>query len=204
MRFIPLAGILLVVVLALGWRPWLQHRRYGATGLLIFRTRDRWQLVRDGLGAVLFLLLIAQAAAVALRPESIAPLWAYRLSAPGMEHAAGALLLFGGVALLVAAQLHLGPAWRIGIEEGARPGLVTGGLYRFCRNPIFLALIIIVAGYALLLPTRLSLVLLVCTYLGVRRQIAAEEAYLLRAYGDGFREYARRTGRLLPGLGRLS
>jgi protein-S-isoprenylcysteine O-methyltransferase Ste14 len=202
-RFLPLAGILILVVLALGWRPWLQRRRYGASGVLLFRSADRWQLVRDGLGVLLFLLLIGQAAAAAAWPEAIAPLWAYELSTPGLGRAAGALLLLGGVALLVAAQLDLGAAWRIGIEEGARPGLVTGGLYRFCRNPIFLALLVVIAGYAVLLPTRLSLALLVCAYLGVRRQIAAEEAYLLRTYGDSFRDYARRTGRLLPGLGEL-
>lgn len=115
----------------------------------------------------------------------------------------GALLLFGGIALLIAAQLDLGASWRIGIEEGASPGLVTGGLYRFCRNPIFLALIVIVAGYALLLPTRLSLILLVGAYIGVRQQASAEEAYLMRTYGDSYRAYARRVGRFLPGLGRL-
>lgn len=201
MRFLPLAAILILVGLALGWRPWLQRRRYGASGVLLFRSADRWQLVRDGLGVVLFLLLIGQAAVAAW--PAIAPLRGYELSAPGLERATGALLLFGGIALLVAAQLDLGAAWRIGIEARARPGLVTRGLYRICRNPIFLALLVIIAGYAVLLPTRLSLVLLACTYLGVRRQIAAEEAYLLRAYGDSFRDYARRTGRLLPGLGKL-
>ena len=45
---------------------------------------------------------------------------------------------------------------RIGIEDAARPGLVTGGLYRFCRNPIFLALLVVIAGYTLMLPTVLS------------------------------------------------
>ena len=108
-----------------------------------------------------------------------------------------------GLILLVAAQLHLGAAWRIGIEEGARPGLVTGGLYRFCRNPIFLALLVFVSGYVMLLPTRLSLALLLGACIGVRLQVAAEEAYLLAAYGETYRDYARRVGRFLPGAGRL-
>jgi hypothetical protein len=39
--------------------------------------------------------------------------------------ATGIALLFGGIAFVVIAQLHLGASWRIGIEEGSRPGLET-------------------------------------------------------------------------------
>ena len=105
--------------------------------------------------------------------------------------------------LLVMAQLNLGASWRIGIEEGASPGLVTNGLYRFCRNPIFLAILTILTGYTLLLPTRLSLILLLGAFIGIRQQVLAEEAYPARAYGDAYREYARNVGRFLPGVGRL-
>ena len=79
---------------------------------------------------------------------------------------------------------------------------MTGGLYRLCRNPIFLALLVIIVGYSDI-PTVLSLALLVGSYVGIRLQIAAEESYLQRAYGDSFRDYAREVGRLLPGIGKL-
>jgi len=118
--------------------------------------------------------------------------------------AGGAVLLFGGLSLLVAAQLQLGVSWRIGIDEGAQSGLITSGLYRFCRNPIYLAMLILLIGYALLLPTRLSFALLVGTYVGIRLQTSAEEAYLLRTYKDAYRAYARRVGRFVPRLGRLT
>lgn len=115
----------------------------------------------------------------------------------------GTVLLFGGIVFLVLAQLDLGASWRIGIEEGTPPGLVTGGFYRFCRNPIYLAILVTLSGYALLLPTRLSLVLLAGAFIGFRQQAVTEEAYLLQTYGDAYRGYARRVGRFLPGIGRL-
>jgi protein-S-isoprenylcysteine O-methyltransferase Ste14 len=96
----------------------------------------------------------------------------------------------------------MGASWRVGIKEGEAPGLVTGGLYRFCRHPIYLGLLTAIAGYTALLPTPLSLVLLAATYAGVRIQAAAEEAHLARTYGDAYRDYARRVGRFLPRLGR--
>lgn len=115
----------------------------------------------------------------------------------------GAVLLFGGIVLLVIAQLDLGASWRIGIEEGASPGLVTSGLYRFCRNPIFLAIVVTLTGYTLLVLTRLSVILLLGAFIGIRQQVLAEEPYLLRTYGDAYRQYARHVGRFLPGVGML-
>ena len=198
-RFLPLAGVLFLIAVAFIWRPWLQQRRYGTRGVLVFRWEKRAQFVRECFGVLLLLLLLGQASAAIWWPEMLSPM----VTATDLQLAAGAVLLLGGMVLLVASQLDLGASWRIGIEEGASPGLVTGGLYRVCRNPIYLAFFIIIGGYALLLPTRLSFILLIGTYIGVRQQVSAEEAYLLRTYGDTFQEYARRVGRFVPGLGKL-
>ena len=194
-------GTLVFLGIICGWRPWLQSRRHGSSGILLFRSGHWQQNVRDTLGVVLVVCVVGQAIAAAASPESIPLLDA--ISQPAATRVTGTLLLFGGLVFLVIAQLDLGASWRIGIEEGARPGLVTGGLYRFCRNPIFLAILMTLLGYALLLPTVLSLILLLGAWLGIRKQVLAEEAYLLRAYGDVYREYARRAGRFLPGVGTL-
>jgi protein-S-isoprenylcysteine O-methyltransferase Ste14 len=122
--------------------------------------------------------------------------------AGALLYGAGAVLMVAGVILLVTGQLHLGASWRIGIEAGAKPGLVTDGIYRHSRNPIFLALLTFVAGYALMLPTILSFVLLVGMYVGIRYQVAAEEAYLSETYGEAYRDYAGRVGRFVPGIGK--
>jgi protein-S-isoprenylcysteine O-methyltransferase Ste14 len=104
---------------------------------------------------------------------------------------------------MVMAQLHLGGSWQIGIEEGTGPGLVTGGVFCFCRNPIFLGMSLSIAGLAVLLPIWLSVAVLLGSLVCVRSQVLEEEAYLLRAYGDEYRAYARRVGRFLPGKGGL-
>lgn len=59
-----------------------------------------------------------------------------------------------------------------------------------------------VAGYTLLLPTRSSLALPAGAFIGIHLQVRAEETYLLSTYGESYRDYARRVGRFLPGLGR--
>lgn len=200
-RVLPLIGTLLFLVLGIGGRAWLQRRRHGGSGIMLFRSPDRGQLLRDGLLAVLFVLMTAQAVVAALsseaRPPAPSPL-AVRL------RPVGAAVFGAGLALFLVAQLNLGASWRIGIEEPARPGLVTTGVYRFCRNPIFLFMLVMFIGYAMLLPTSLSVLMVVGAFIGVRQQALAEEAYLLQAYGEEYRAYARRVGRFVPGLGRLS
>lgn len=202
-RLIPLVGVALLIAIPFLWRSWLQRRRYGARGVLLFRSNDRAQIARDALLLLVILLLLGQAVAAVWWPDALGPIVEASSGRAPWLHWIGAALMFGGIVLLVAAQLDLGASWRIGIDEDARPGLVESGLYRFCRNPIFLGLLIAIAGYAALLPTPLSLILLAGQFLGMRLQIAAEEAYLLRTYGDAFRAYARRVGRLLPRIGRF-
>jgi len=201
-RFLPLAGTVLFIGICFYWRTWLQRRRYGTWGIVLLRSTSAAQFVRDGAAVVMFVLLVAQATRAAFWPQSMS-----FLAAPepvlDIARVAGTLLMAGGLILLVTAQLDLGASWRIGIEPDARPGLVTGGLYRFCRIPIFLGFRVIMTGYVLLLPTVLSAALLIGAYVGIRQQVAAEEAYLGRAYGDAFRDYARRVGRFLPRIGRL-
>ena len=73
-----------------------------------------------------------------------------------------------------------------------------------CRNPIYLGMFVALAGMALALPTVLSVVFLLCVVAGVRYQVSQEEEYLLRTYGQGFRIYASRVGRFVPGLGKMA
>ena len=200
---LPVIGVVALLAIVCCWRPWLQRRRHGSSGILFFRSGDWGQKLRDALGTVLVVCLLGQGIAAAGWPDALAPVRAIYHPEVRIWQATGALFLFGGLLLLIVAQLHLGASWRIGINEGTSPGLVTSGLYRVCRNPIFLAILITLTGYTVLVPTRLSLALLLGAFIGIRQQVLTEEAYLLRAYGDDYREYARRVGRFLPALGLL-
>jgi protein-S-isoprenylcysteine O-methyltransferase Ste14 len=194
--------MLIFVAVAFLWRPWLQFRRYGTLGILLFRSREPREIMRDSMVIVWFALLLGQAVVTA------APQWLARRAivappAADVLSVSGAVLLFAGLAFLMAAQLDLGASWRIGIDDDAKPGLVTDGLYRFSRNPIYLGFAVIVTGYTLMLPTFLSLTILIGTCFGVRQQALREERYLLRTYGEAYRDYASRVGRFLPVMGKL-
>lgn len=80
----------------------------------------------------------------------------------------------------------------------ATSALVTDGLYRYSRNPIYVALILLQVALALLLGSAWMLVftplLAVATDLGVIRR---EEAYLEAKFGDSYRSYRQRVRRWL-------
>lgn len=202
-RHLPLAGAVLLVVIAAVVRPLIHRLRHGSFGVLLFSSRSPAQIVRDLLLVTLAGTLIWQAWGAARRPPQT---WIAETLGEGplldLMQIAGAAIMFAGILLLAVSQLNLGASWRIGIDESTRPGLVTSGLYRLSRNPIYLGLLTTIAGYTLLLPTPLSLFLLVGTYAGVRLQTRAEEAYLLRTYGEEYRAYEARVGRFLPRLRR--
>jgi protein-S-isoprenylcysteine O-methyltransferase Ste14 len=202
-RYLPIVGVFLFFAIGFVWRAWLHYRRHGRLGIILFRSA-RWdQHLRDGLFVLLLLASIAQAAVAAVAPESLSALSLVALPVQGALLGLGAALVFGGIVLMVTAQLHLGASWRIGIELGAAPGLVTRGLYTFCRNPIFLGMFVTLAGLVVLLPTVLSAAVLVGAILCVRSQVLEEENYLLGTYRSAYGAYARRVGRFLPGMGRL-
>jgi protein-S-isoprenylcysteine O-methyltransferase Ste14 len=186
----------------LGWRVWLQRRRYGTSGVVLFRQRGLWARTRDVLVLLLPLLLVAFTVAQALWPGRVALGRLAVLQHPLLA-GLGLTLVAAGIVLMATAQLQMGRSWRIGIDEGASPGLITSGLYRFCRNPIYAAVFLALGGLFLLLPCALTLLLLLATYAGIRRQVTEEESYLHRCYGAQYTAYASRVGRFLPLAGRL-
>jgi protein-S-isoprenylcysteine O-methyltransferase Ste14 len=157
-RYLPLAGIVSLLVIAGCIRPLLQYLRYGTFGVFIFRSGGLAQKGRDAL----FVLLLAGLVAHGVTGPMPRP-WVRPLVDGALYDAlqvTGAILIVAGVLLFAAAQLNLGASWRIGIDETSTPGMVSRGLYALSRHPIFLGFLTVFTGYAAMLPTRLSLMLL--------------------------------------------
>jgi protein-S-isoprenylcysteine O-methyltransferase Ste14 len=74
--------------------------------------------------------------------------------------------------------------------------LVTRGIFRFLRNPMYVGLVLAVAGLAILLASDWMLVmtvlLAVTLHVGVVRR---EERYLEARFGDAYRAYCARVPR---------
>lgn len=74
--------------------------------------------------------------------------------------------------------------------------LVTTGLYRWSRNPMYLGLVIALLGWAVTLGSIASPVVIVAfARILVILQIEPEEAALEAAFGNAYRDYRRRVRR---------
>lgn len=76
--------------------------------------------------------------------------------------------------------------------------LVTGGLYRLTRNPMYLGLTFMLVGYGLMLGSVGALLPVpLFPWIIQKRFIEGEERFLEAAFGDDYRDYRRRVRRWL-------
>jgi protein-S-isoprenylcysteine O-methyltransferase Ste14 len=205
LRLLPLAFGVAFVGGLVGYRAARFRLRYGRWPVHPPRGGDRSAhalLSRALVG--FFAAVLGLGALAAFWPEgleTIDPLYGRRgwgLAAPGVVLALlAAWLVWRG-------QEDMAASWRIGIDPQERTGLVTGGIYRFCRNPIYLGLQLALAAFCLLLPGYLALGLLGLGVVLLHVQARLEEDHLLARHGADYAAYCARVGRFLPFTGRLA
>jgi len=115
-----------------------------------------------------------------------------------LETVFGLGLFLLGLALLLAGQLTLGMNHSSSVLIRAEHKLITYGIYRFTRNPMYLGFIVVDIGlplYASSLRGFLTLLLMIPLLLN---RIRMEEKLLSQEFGDAFRDYKKSTRKLIP------
>ena len=204
-RYLPLLFALWFVGILLGLRGIRFRHRFGHHPFRFPRG--------DDMSAAAFLsrmLVICLSATLLLGfVAALAPEWLdrwdplYRYRSPTML-TFGAVLMLIGAALVWRAQNDMGAAWRVGIDPTERTGLVTHGLFQFCRNPIYLGLQIGLCGFIGLVPSYFTVTLLMLASVLFQVQARLEEVHLLSQHGELYSDYCHCVGRFLPWTGRFA
>ena len=109
----------------------------------------------------------------------------------------GLVFLLIGLLWTVIAQVQMKNSWRIGIDIETKTELVTSGLFSISRNPIFLGMILSVAGLFLVTPNALTLIFLILGYVLIQIQIRLEEEFLTKEHGQSYINYKQKVRRLI-------
>jgi protein-S-isoprenylcysteine O-methyltransferase Ste14 len=106
-------------------------------------------------------------------------------------------LLAFALAWTIVAQGHMKNSWRIGIDTETKTQLITTGLFRHSRNPIFFGMIVSLVGLFLTTPNAVTGLFLILGYVLIQIQIRLEEEFLTKEHGQEYLNYKQKVRRLV-------
>jgi protein-S-isoprenylcysteine O-methyltransferase Ste14 len=120
------------------------------------------------------------------------------LGTSDLRYAIGGVFIAAGVALAAwAITRFVQSKTNVDVRKPAT-SLVSDGPYRLSRNPMYIAITLFYAGFAVAFSLPITLGLLIpCLALLHRGVISREEDYLERKFGDEYRDYRARVRRWL-------
>jgi len=105
------------------------------------------------------------------------------------------------VASLLATSLcwsRMGTSWRMGISTSGGETLITDGMFRHVRHPIYALSMLLMACSVIVVPTPPMLVVGAVHVVLLQIKARNEERHLTAVHGDAYRQYLARTARFVP------
>ena len=113
----------------------------------------------------------------------------------------GIVTLCGALLLFYRSHADLGKNWSISLEIRNEHRLVSTGIYRFIRHPMYSSFFLMAVAQLMLLPNWFAGASgLVGVGLLYALRIRQEERMMIERFGAEYRDYMTRTARLIPWL----
>jgi len=161
---------------------------------------DRAAVEREGRGmfvirVVAFLLLIAVLVLYGIHHPWMRAL---DLRLPGWLRWAGFALGLASLGLWTWTQAALGTMWSAQLQLREKHHLVTTGPYARMRHPLYTAMCIWSIGVALVTANWIFVAMAVMVMAVLIARVPREEQMMIEQFGDEYRQYIKRTGKLFP------
>jgi protein-S-isoprenylcysteine O-methyltransferase len=183
--------------------PGLLGTLYAASeiGLSIFKRAKSGDTKNEDRGS-LILLWIVIAVSIAVAFQAAFSLPAANLGAlKAPARYAGIVCYVVGLTLRWYSIVILGKFFTVNVAIAADHRLIDTGPYRYLRHPSYSGALLAFLGLGLCLGNWISiLLLLVPIFLVFLRRMNVEESALLQGLGESYRDYMRRTKRLIPAI----
>lgn len=193
--FLPLYFIAFLFV-AVILRTLLVARQIGKIPLIFPRTDTVYGLTGfyfKATLAILFALMIV----IGIAPQWYAFMFPlHQLEQITVQQTGIGIMLLAFV-LVSVAQAQMRDSWRIGIDTRTKTNLVTHGLFRYSRNPIYLGILLCLLGLIFVLPCAVTLFLFILVYVILQIQVRLEEEHMYKLHNENFRSYQKQVRRWL-------
>jgi protein-S-isoprenylcysteine O-methyltransferase Ste14 len=191
--YVSIASLVFVAFLAayLSIRGVFMHRARRDKAVSKADARDRVLVALVGIGQVVLPLLFVWTPRLAFADRA----------QPDVCTVLGGVAMVSGLWLFWRSHADLGESWSVTLELNANHRLVTRGVYRFVRHPMYSSFFVLGLGQALLLANWIAgLAGLASVALLVIVRVPNEERMMIEQFGDEYRNYVRRTGGVVPRL----
>ncbi len=153
------------------------------------------------LRVVLFFVLLASIVLYAAGSPWLAPL---AVPLPDVLRWGGFVLGVLSIAWWTWVQHVLGRQWSANLQIQQQHTLITSGPYQRIRHPLYLALFVYVFAIALVTANAVFMTMCAIVIVGMSVRIPKEEQMMLEQFGDEYRAYQQRSGRLWPPIAHRS
>ncbi len=110
----------------------------------------------------------------------------------------GLIMFMFGVSLYIKARMTLGQFFSEKLRLLETHKLVTSGIYRYIRHPIYTAEMLLLLGFTLMLNSIFGFIVMLLFVPLILIRIPFEEAMLKEAFGQQYSDYMEQTKKLIP------
>lgn len=186
---------LLFLAVGMVWPSWRVWKRHGQQPWVLPRTDTVEGYVAMAFKCVIASLLVY----LALRASGTSSLkfGALHWLENPLAQSFGLVLLACSLILIIVAQAHMGQAWRIGIDHANSGALITSGIFRWLRNPVFMGMRLSLLGVFMVDANGVTLALGLAGEILMQVEVRLEEEFLAHRFGEAYRNYIHYTSRWL-------
>ncbi len=166
-------------------------RRKGIRAI-VFGATDKTDFLLVPFVLVIIYAVLANRFELPLWEPLVRPFW--KTVTPGWV---GLPLSAAAIIGLIVTLISFGDSFRVGIDEEKPDKLVTAGVFRLSRNPIYVCFNSFFIGLFLVHRNAVIAVAAIAFGLLIHRQILREEKFLRSHYGTEYEAYCRRVRRYL-------
>ena len=113
----------------------------------------------------------------------------------------GWMIFFIGLILSAISQHQMGKSWRMAGTNSNNTDLITSGLFRYSRNPIYLGILISFIGLVILIPNIIAAVCYTVFYIAFYLLVRfVEEPHLKIVHKLKYQNYCNKVNRFFPQL----